>query len=156
MTPSTRCTLALAALLTAALPAPAMAQRATITLSPKIVTFPSSDPDTVPLVIAAPVQVTYQVQGGGKNVTWSLTVLAGGDLLSGGSSVDISNVTWIATPAPPFQNGTLSRSVAQVVASGSGQVNPARNGSITFRLANSWLYNAGTYTQSVTFTLSVP
>ena len=77
-------------------------------------------------------QVTYRVRQ--NNRPWTLTVLAGGDLNSGSSTVDISNVTWVATPAPPFQNGTLSKTVAQTLASGTGNVNPAATGSVTFRV----------------------
>ncbi len=133
----------------------AVAQQLDLSLSTAVITFPSSDPDVVPLVAAAPVQVTYRVRQNNK-VSWSLTVLAAGDLISGPSRVDISNVTWVATPAPPFQNGTLSKTVAQRVASGTGNVNPDAIGSITFRLANSWTYSTGTYTQTILFTLSAP
>ena len=126
-----------------------------VSVSPAVITFPSSDPDSVPLVSAAPLQITYRVRGNG-NAPWSLTVLAAGDLISGASRVDISNVTWVATPAPPFQNGTLSKTVAQRVASGTGNVNPDSIGSITFRLANSWTYSTGSYSQTILFTLSVP
>lgn len=136
-------------------PASAAAQRLSLTLSPRIVSFPSSDPDLVPIVIAAPIQVTYRVLQN-NNAPWSLTLLAGGDLLSGPSTVDITNVSWVATPAPPFQSGTLSKTIAQRVASGTGNVNPTSIGSVTFRLANSWTYSAGTYTQTVIFTLSAP
>ena len=136
-------------------PASAAAQRLSLTLSPRIVSFPSSDPDLVPIVIAAPIQVTYRVLQN-NNAPWSLTLLAGGDLLSGPSTVDITNVSWVATPAPPFQGGTLSKTIAQRVASGTGNVNPTSIGSVTFRLANSWTYSAGTYTQTVIFTLSAP
>ena len=136
-------------------PASAAAQRLSLTLSPRIVSFPSSDPDLVPIVIAAPIQVTYRVLQN-NNAPWSLTLLAGGDLLSGPSTVDITNVSWVATPAPPFQGGTLSKTIAQRVASGTGNVNPTSIGSVTFRLANSWTYTAGTYTQTVIFTLSAP
>jgi len=136
-------------------PSPARAQNLELSLSPAVITFPSSDPDTVPLVSAAPVQVTYRIRSNG-NSPWSLTVLAAGDLVAGASRVDISNVTWVATPAPPFQNGTLSKTVAQRVASGNGNVNPNTLGSITFRLSNSWTYNTGSYTQTVLFTLSAP
>lgn len=134
---------------------PARAQRLDLTITPAVVSFPSSDPDTTPLMIAAPVQVSYRVRQNNFN-PWTLTVLAGGDLNSGSSTVDISNVTWVATPAPPFQNGTLSKTVAQTLASGTGNVNPTQTGSITFRVANSWTYSAGIYTQTVTFTLSAP
>jgi hypothetical protein len=138
-----------------ALPSAAAAQRLELTLSPRVVTFPSSDPDVVPVVSAAPLQASYRIRANGNN-PWTLTVLAQGDLISGTQSVDISNVTWLATPAPPFQAGTLSRTVAQTLASGTGNVNPTRTGSVTFRLANSWTYSAGIYTQTVVFTLASP
>jgi hypothetical protein len=136
-------------------PTDAAAQRLDLSLSSAVITFPSSDPDAVPLISASPVQVTYRVRQN-NNAPWSLTVLAAGDLISGPSRVDISSVTWVATPAPPFQNGTLSKTVAQRVASGTGNVNPDTLGSITFRLANSWTYSTGTYTQTILFTLSAP
>jgi hypothetical protein len=145
-----------ATLLVTGLPSRLAAQVLDLTLSPRVITFPSSDPDAVPVVNAAPVTVTYRVRQNNA-APWSLTVLAGGDLISGPSKVDISNVSWVATPAPPFQSGTLSKTVAQRIASGTGNVpNPNTTGSITFRLANSWIYSTGIYTQTVLFTLSAP
>jgi hypothetical protein len=147
---------AVAVLLATGMPSPLAAQILNLALSPRVITFPSSDPDAQPVVDAPPVTVTYRVR---QNVAspWSLTVLAGGDLISGPSKVDISNVSWVATPAPPFQNGTLSKTVAQRVASGTGNVpTPNTTGLITFRLANAWTYSTGTYTQTVLFTLSAP
>lgn len=138
------------------LPSGAAAQKLDLTLSPRVITFPSNDPDAVPVVAAQPLQVSYRVRQNDKNSPWSLTVLAGGDLIAGPSVIAISSVTWIASPAPPFQNGTLSKTVAQRIASGTGNVNPTERGSITFRLANSWTYNTGTYTQTILFTLSAP
>jgi hypothetical protein len=147
---------AVGALLVAGLPSPLTAQVLDLSLSPRVITFPSSDPDVLPTVDGPPVTVTYRVRQN-NTAPWSLTVLAGGDLISGPSRVDISNVTWVATPAPPFQNGTLSKTVAQRIASGTGNVpNPNTTGLITFRLANSWTYSTGTYTQTVVFTLSAP
>ncbi len=142
------------ALAVAVLPAPADAQKLDLTVTPGVITFPSQDPDTMPLVAAAPVTVSYRIRQ--NSGPWTLTVLAGGDLNSGASTVDIANVTWVATPAPPFQNGTLSKTVAQTLASGNGNANPVRTGSVTFLVANSWTYSAGTYTQTVVFTLSAP
>lgn len=142
-------------LLIATAAAPAGAQTLELSLSPRVISFPSSDPDAVPLVAAAPVTVSYRIRQNSGS-PWSLTVLADGDLISGPAKVDISNVTWIATPAPPFQNGTLSKTVAQRIASGTGNVAALASGSVTFRLANSWTYSTGTYTQTVLFTLSVP
>ena len=125
-----------------------------LSVSPASISFASADPDVSPLVAAAPIVITVRVrQNPGP---WTLTVLAGGDLNAGPATVDITNVTWTATPAPPYQNGTLSKTVAQQLAAGTGNVNPAQNGSVTFRLANSWTYSAGNYTQTVIFTLSAP
>jgi hypothetical protein len=136
-------------------PGTALAQRLDLTINPTTITFATADPDTVPTITSASVQVTYRVRNNDVG-PWILSVLANGHLVSGGATVDISNVTWVATPAPPFQNGVLSRTVAQRVASGTGNVNPARQGQITFRLANSWNYAAGLYTQTVVFTLTAP
>lgn len=135
--------------------APAFAQgKLDLSVSPTAITFASADPDVTPSIAAAPVVVSIRVrQNAGP---WTVTLLANGDLISGTSTVDITNVTWAATPAPPFQNGTLSKTIAQRLASGAGNQNPALNGSVTFRLANSWTYSAGTYTQTLVFTLSAP
>jgi hypothetical protein len=151
-----RSALVLAVAVTAATPVLAQGRgpQLDLTISPLSISFVSANPDTTAVIAAAPIVITVRVrQNAGP---WTLTVLANGDLLSGPSSVDISNVTWTATPAPPFQGGTLSKTVAQRVASGTGTVNPAQNGSVTFRLANSWTYNAANYTQTLVFTLTAP
>lgn len=134
--------------------APAAAQRLELSVSPASITFPSADPDISPTISSAPIVVTVRIRQ--SPLPWQLSVLANGDLLSGPATVDITNVTWTATPAPPFQNGTLSKTIAQRLASGNGNVNPAINGSVTFRLANAWTYTAGTYSQTLVFTLSAP
>jgi hypothetical protein len=136
------------------LPGTATAQRLEISVSPLSINFPAGDPDSTPVLFSPPVQVTYRVRG--NRGPWTLSVLANGDLISGGATIDISNVTWVGTPAPPFQNGTLSKTVAQTLASGTGNVPVAQTGSVTFRLANLWTYSAGTYTQTIVFTLSAP
>ena len=134
---------------------PGQQPRLELSISPTIITFPPGDPDVVPQILSAPITVTYRIRQA-QNQSWLLTVLASGNLISGSSTVDISNVTWVATPAPPFQNGTLNHTVAQVLASGVGNVNPTANGAVTFRLKNSWTYDTGTYTQTIVFTLSLP
>ena len=136
-------------------PAPAAAQRLDLAISPLNISFPLSDPDTVPIVSSLTAQLTYRVRQN-NNQPWTLTVLAMGDLISGLSTVDIGSVSWIATPAPPFQNGTLSKTVAQRLAGGVGNINPTATGQIAFRLANSWNYTAGLYTQTIVFTLAAP
>ena len=147
--------LVLAGLIVLWLPERAAAQLLDLSVSPSVVSFASVDPDAVPIINSAPVTINYRVRQN-NNQTWLLTVIASGDLVSGPSTVDITAVSWVATPAPPFQNGTLSKTVARTVATGPGnQASPA-TGSLTFRLANSWTYDAGIYTQSIVFTLSTP
>ena len=137
------------------LPAIASAQRLDLTVTPAAIVIPTGDPDLVPVVSSTPATIAYRVRQNNNN-PWSLTVLAGGDLVAGASSIAISEVTWVATPSPPFRNGTLSSTSAQTVAAGVGNVANPSSGSITFRLTNSWTYDAGIYTQSLVFTLSAP
>jgi hypothetical protein len=129
---------------------PAVAQL--LLVQPATITFPSNDPDTVPVIVAASIRVSYIAQGAPN--PWTITVRAGGNLISGASTIPISNVSWTATPSPPFRNGTLS-TVAQTLATGTGLINVDR-GDVTFRFVNSWNYTVGNYTQTVTFTLSSP
>jgi hypothetical protein len=145
----------LAALICAATPALAEAQRLDLSISPTTVVFPAADPDTVPVITSGVVQISYRIQQNNFQ-PWMLSVLAGGDLISGSARVDISNISWVATPSPPFQNGVMSKTVAQRVASGTGNVASTTVGQITFQLANSWNYVPGLYTQTVVFTLTAP
>ena len=147
-----RCGPALLAL--AMWPAVAHAQRVDLTITPAAFTFPSADPDVSPVVTSPTLTVRYRVQQN-RDAQWRITVLANGDLMSGGASISVSNVTWTATPAPPFQNGTMNSTVEQLVASGTGNT-PTSNGTITFALVNSWNYAAGVYSQSFIFTISAP
>jgi len=145
----------LAAVLFAALPGTASAQRLDLSIAPSIIVFATDDPDTMPIITSPAVQVTYRIQQNNFN-PWVLSVLASGDLVSGSATVDISNISWVATPSPPFQSGVMSKTVAQRVASGTGNSASPAQGQITFRLANSWNYAVGLYTQTVVFTLTAP
>lgn len=133
----------------------AAAQKVALTVTPSTITFASADPDTTPTIDSAPIVVTVRVQQNAQQ-PWQLTVQASGDLLSGTNTIGATQVTWTASPAPPFQNGTLSNLVAVRMASGTGNVTPASSGSVVFRLANSWNYTAGLYSQTLVFTLSAP
>jgi hypothetical protein len=133
----------------------AAAQQLDLSISPAVITVPSADPDTMPVLTSSPVQVNYRVRQNNRQ-TWLLTVVANGDLVSGPSTIDISAVSWIASPSPPFQNGTLSKTTAQTVAAGPGNVANPSTGTLTFRLTNSWTYDAAIYTQTHVFTLSTP
>jgi hypothetical protein len=148
--------LVLLGLLTSVTSAAAQNTRMELSVTPRNVSFTLGDPDTSPEVAAFPIIMTYRIRGLPGNRPWQLTVLASGDLMSGPSRIDISAVRWTATPAPPFRNGTLNHSVAQIVAAGTGNVNPTQLGLVTFRMQNSWTYDSGAYSQTIIFTLSAP
>jgi hypothetical protein len=138
----------------ACVPAAASAQSLTLTLSSSQLSFSSADPDTYPSISAPTLTVTYRVRNNWGS--WVITLLASGDLSSGSSTIDVSHITWVATPSGTFASGTMSATSAQRLASGTGNVNPARTGQVTFTLANSWSYDIGTYYTTFSFTLTAP
>ena len=116
------------------------------------VTFADADPDTTPS-ISAPV-MTVDVKGrtsGGSNVT--LTVVSNQDLTSGSDTIAIGNLTWTAS-GTGFSAGTMNKITAQTVGSWTGS--GSHGGTVTLALANSWAYNAGAYTATLTYTLTAP
>jgi hypothetical protein len=129
----------------------ASAQRSALEVTPAAFSFPSADPDTTPVIDAPPLQVHYRVTG--NPAQWMITVRAQDALTSGMSTIDVSNESWTATPAPPFNSGTLS-TMDQTLAQGTG--NAHAFASVTFSLRNSWNYSAGTYSQTLIFTLVTP
>jgi len=132
----------------------ATSQQLQLQINPRNVSLTLGDPDTSPAAFTQPLVATYRVRN--NSGSWQLTLLAEGDLIDGTAVIDISNVAWTATPAPPFQNGTLSKTVEQVLASGSGSVDSLQDGSVVFRLANSWTYAVGAYSATIVFTLTAP
>ncbi len=128
------------------------AARAKLTLGAASILFPDSDPDTSPTVSAGPVTVTSSVRTGGAS-TPTLTVVTGGDLVSGGSTIPIGNVSWTATGAG-YVGGTMNKTTAQSAGSWTGS--GSRSGSFTYTLVNSWDYAIGNYTATATYTLTAP
>jgi len=124
---------------------------AKLTLGSTTITFPAADPDAVPMIAATenPVQVGVVVSGSASTVS-QLSVMAGGDLISGADRISISNITWTAQGAG-FVSGTLSSTSSQLVGQWMGKANVI--GDLRFWLANSWSYAAGTYSQNLVFTL---
>ena len=129
---------------------PAAGVGATLTLGVGSITFPSASPVTVSSIAANGNPISVSVTTTGNPANWNLTVLANGDLVSGGSTVAIGNVTWTAT-GTGFVNGTMSKTTAQTLASGTGNVN--LTGTQSYFLANSWNYVTGSYSQTVVYTL---
>ncbi|MDD8039718.1 MAG: hypothetical protein PHH18_10745 [Acidobacteriota bacterium] len=135
--------------------APLFGQNIELSLSRSTLSFPAADPDATPLVPANDtLTVRLKLTGGGRPGRWQLTLRADGNLINilSLTSIDISNITWTASPAPPFRNGRLAANVDQLAAEGDGNVNITAVMNFVFQ--NSWSYWAGSYRQSVTFTLS--
>ncbi len=121
-------------------------------ISPLLINFPAADPDSVP-VISSDSQVRVEIVVGVAR-SWNLTVTANGNLKGDkGASIPINNVSWTASPSPPFINGTLVRMRPQLMAKAEGD--GEFTGDLNFFLANSWDYQAGEYRQTITFTLAV-
>jgi hypothetical protein len=151
-------------LLMAAAVVPAAAQTDTATLNASVnglarlslstltISFPDADPDTVPNIPAlqGPLTITAKARTS-VNGAVTLTLLAADQLRSGLDTIPASSITWTATGSG-FSSGTLSSSTAQTVAgwTGSGVV----TGTQSFFFKNLWSYTTGTYTLTMTFTLS--
>jgi hypothetical protein len=126
---------------------------AKLALGSATLTFPDADPDSTPSI--APTQGAISVTAKGKtsaagNIT--LVVKSGGNLVSGGDNIAISNLTWTAT-GTGYSAGTMA-TTDQAFGSWTGSGNYA--GTQTYALANSWLYMTGTYTATLTYTLTAP
>jgi hypothetical protein len=127
---------------------------ARLTLSSSGVSFPDSNPDLVPQVPGSTGPLTITVKARTTaNASLRLSVLASDDLRSGVRTLPASNITWTATGAG-FVAGTLNRTTAQTVGSwiGSG----ARSGAQSLFFRNLWTHPTGTYTLTMTYTLSSP
>ena len=127
---------------------------ARLTLSSSGVSFPDSSPDLVPQVPGTPGPLAITVKARTTaTANLRLSVLASDDLRSGVRTIPASNITWTASGAG-FVAGTLNRTTAQSVGSwiGSG----VRSGSQSLLFRNLWTHPTGTYTLTMTYTLSSP
>jgi hypothetical protein len=125
---------------------------ARLSLSSAAISFPDADPDTVPSIqaIQGAIGLTAKARTS-PNGAVTVTVLASGQLRSGLNTIPASNITWVTTGAG-FSNGTLSAAAPQVVAAWTGS--GVRTGTQTFFFRNLWSYPTGTYTLTMTFTLT--
>jgi len=114
-------------------------------------TFPAADPDVVPTVAATEnlVQVDVSVHGA-PGLTAQLSVQAGGDLVSPGTSIPISQIGWTGQ-GTGFGSGVLSWQNPQLVGQWIGKTTVT--GYLSFWLANSWSYALGSYSQNLVYTL---
>ena len=125
----------------------------TLRLTPASLSFPDADPDVVPQIGPATVNVEVKATAA-PGYIWALTLLGNSDLRSGVDVIPISAITWTSSPNPPFRDGTLSRVSPITLGSGIAHINTTLR--MDFRLQNSWTYNAGIYSATATFTLTAP
>jgi hypothetical protein len=132
----------------------AVGARAKLTLGVNTINFPDEDPDLVASIPANEnaVNVNVKVRTDAAS-TSTLTHKAGGDLVDGGKTITIDNVTWTATGAG-YVAGTMSTSSDEAAGSWDGPGN--FSGTFSYFLANSWDYEPGSYTASSTYTLTAP
>jgi hypothetical protein len=136
-----------------------------LTVTPSSITFADANPSTTPVIAAgATVSVGLKVTGASPTEPWTVGVLANGDLVSGGHTIPIDNISW--TVAGPTDGtcqrpcacsaGTLSRVTGRTIFSGAGNTGSAPLCHQTYQLVNSWSYAIGSYTQTVTITVTSP
>lgn len=125
-----------------------------LVVSATTLTFPNSDPDTVPMIAASEgaVPITASARNSGTNQV-ILSVLASDDLRSGLNVIDISALRWTGS-GPGFVDGTMSKTAAQTA--GVWSTSGSYSGTMAFTLLNSWSYAVGTYGTTLTYTLSTP
>jgi len=114
--------------------------------------FDDPDPETVATYTAVtPIDVTVKARTSAAGAV-TLTVQASDDLKTTASDViPIANLTWTASG---LTAGTMSKLSAVTIGSWSGP--GTHNGTQTYKLVNSWSYVTGTYTTSITYTLTAP
>lgn len=129
--------------------------RAKLVLAPTTINFADADPDLTPSIAANEnsVNVLSNIRTTSAGLS-TLTCQANGDLMSGTDAIAINNVTWTVASGADYVPGAMNSATAQSVGSFTGS--GAFVGDLDFFLANSWAYNVGSYTQTVTYTLTTP
>ena len=129
-----------------------VAGRARLDVSAAAISFADADPTTVPSIQA---DVTLDIQAQVRTTPGSavsLTVAGPDFTAAGGATIAIGALSWTTTGAG-YAGGTAANTAVSVGAwTGPG----ARNGTQTYFLANSWAYAPGTYTTTLSYTLTAP
>jgi hypothetical protein len=127
---------------------------AKLTVSSTTLSFPDADPDLVPQVPSSPPVVAISAKARTPRLgTVTLTVIATDDLRAGVTTIPVSDISWTSSGAG-FVNGSLNRAVPQVVASWTGS--GVRMGTQEYVFANRWTHPTGTFSLTITYTLSAP
>jgi hypothetical protein len=127
--------------------------KAKLTLGSSTVSFADANPDVTPSISATALTVDVKARTSSAGSV-TLTVLSGGDFVSGSDNFGIANLTWTASGSG-MAAGTMSKTTAQALGTWTGSGN--RTGMTqTYALANSWTYATGAYSASITYTLTAP
>jgi hypothetical protein len=126
---------------------------AKLTLGSATVSFPDADPDTTPIISAAALTVAAKVKTVAGGAV-SLTVLASDDLKNAAGDVILASKVGWSVGGDGFVGGTMNKTTAQNLGSWSGSGN--NSGTQTYTLTNDWAYPVGSYTMTVTYTLTTP
>jgi hypothetical protein len=127
---------------------------AKLTLSSPSIAFAGADPDSVPAIPATggPLTITAKTRTTlGSTVV--LSVVASSDLRSGLDVIPVSQLRWTSAGAG-FMNGTMSATASQTI--GTWLSSGSWTGTQSYSLVNSWSYSTGTYSTTLTYTLSAP
>jgi hypothetical protein len=127
--------------------------KAKLTLGANTVSFPDADPTATPSIVATALTVDVKARTSSAGSV-TLTVLSGGDFVSGSDSIGIANLTWTASGSG-MAAGTMSKTTAQALGTWAGSGNHTGM-TQTYALANSWTYATGAYSASITYTLTAP
>ena len=116
--------------------------------------FPDANPDTVPRVPASPASIGITAKARASHLApVTLTVVANDDLRSGITTIPAGAITWTAS-GQGFLPGTLNRTVPQLVASWTGS--GVRTGTQEYFFTNVWTHPTGSYSLTLSYTLSSP
>ena len=117
------------------------------------ISFTDADPDASPTVSASPLDIAVKARTTGNGAV-TLTVRASQALTSGTNTIAITALKWSSTGTNFATNGVSSSTAEVSVLSASGSGN--HTGQQTYALDNSWAYATGTYTTTLTYTLTAP
>jgi hypothetical protein len=128
--------------------------RAKLTLTATAVDFADTDPDSGGGVInATPFNVNVKARTT-RTGTVNLDVSAPDFSNGSGDSIAIGKLSYAATGSTGYVAGNPFTTGAASAGTWTGSGNQA--GTHTYTLVNDWAYNTGTYTSSVTYTLTAP
>jgi hypothetical protein len=129
--------------------------KAKLNINAAAINFPAvvGDPDSTPTISATALGIDVKARTTAAGSV-TLTVVATDDLKAGTATIAIANLTWASTGTNFAATGTSNTVTPQTVASFTGS--GSYSGSQTYSLANSWAYSTGTYTTSLTYTLTAP